>query len=203
MSVTAPVDIGCECGSIRGRLDLPRGARIARCYCRDCQAFAHYLKRAPVILDEQGGTLIVQSEPRRLTFSQGREKLACIRLTGKGMFRWYAACCSTAIGNTMPGMGFAFVGVIHDCIQMTVEQLTAQFGPVSFYANTHSAIGTPKPRQRGLLPAILGVSWQLLRGRLDGGYRITPFFDPATGEPVARPHVLTAAELASVKPAAN
>jgi len=69
------------------------------CYCRDCQAFAHFLGKVDAILDERGGSEIIQVLPRNLTFTQGIELLACMRLTEKGLLRWYAACCNTPIGK--------------------------------------------------------------------------------------------------------
>jgi hypothetical protein len=33
----------CRCGTIQGHVDDPRSANRALCYCRDCQAFAHFL----------------------------------------------------------------------------------------------------------------------------------------------------------------
>ena len=200
MNPNAAAEISCECGGIGGNLNLSETGRLVCCYCRDCQAFAHFLGRADSILDRQGGTLIVQSEPRLLTLTHGTDKLACIRLTDKGLLRWHASCCNTAIGNTLPNIKAAFVGVIHDCIRMTPEQLTGRYGPVRVHVHTRSAIGTPKPKEQGLLPTLLGISWQLLRARLTGTYRQTPFFDAATGNPVATPYILTKAELGAVKP---
>jgi hypothetical protein len=192
-------EISCECGGVDGRLDLSQAGRLVCCYCRDCQAFARFLGRADSILDPQGGTLILQSEPRFLTFTRGADKLGCVRLTDKGLLRWHASCCNTAIGNTLPNMKAAFVGIIHDCIRRTPEQLTGRYGPVSVYVHTRSAIGTRKPKERGLLRTLLEISWQLLRARLTGAYRQTPFFDVSTGDPIATPYVLTKTELAAVK----
>lgn len=201
MNPNASVEISCECGGVGGSLNLSEGVRLVCCYCRDCQAFSHFLGRADSILDPQGGTLILQSEPRLLTFARGTDKLACLRLTDKGVLRWRASCCNTAIGNTLPTMKAAFVGVIHDCIRMTPEEVTGRYGPVRVYVHTRSAIGTPKPKQQGLLPTLLGISWQLLRARLTGTYRQTPFFDASTGDPITTPYILTKGELAAAKPA--
>jgi hypothetical protein len=34
-----------------------------------------------------------------------------------GLLRWYAACCKTPIGNTLPNFRASFVGLIHSCLQ--------------------------------------------------------------------------------------
>jgi Family of unknown function (DUF6151) len=63
-----------------------------------------------MILDVHGATDVIQTSPAQLTLTQGQEFLACMRLTEKGLLRWYAACCSTPIGNTLPNYRMSFVG---------------------------------------------------------------------------------------------
>lgn len=51
--MTAPVDLPlrCSCGALRGVLrgmSPARGNRVV-CYCRDCQAFAHFLDRDEIL----------------------------------------------------------------------------------------------------------------------------------------------------------
>src|SRR5690349_22143392 len=91
----------CECGKIKGVLNDPRSANHVVCYCNDCQAFAHVLGKAEQVLDQHGGSEIFQVLPKNLTFTQGIESLASLRLTDKGLIRWYASCCRTPIGNTL------------------------------------------------------------------------------------------------------
>jgi hypothetical protein len=43
---------------------------------------------------------------------------------------------------------------------------------------------------------LLRVAARSLKARLDGGYRRNPFFDAATGKPVAEPQILPADERA-------
>ena len=54
--------IRCQCGKVRGDVDLSRAYTRATCYCKDCQAFARYLKR-PDMVDRCGGTDIVPMSP--------------------------------------------------------------------------------------------------------------------------------------------
>ena len=90
----------CRCGTVRGLVENGRRANPIVCYCQDCKAFAHFLGRADEILDERGGSEVVQTLPQYVTFTQGAERLTCIRLSQSGPLRWYATCCNAPIGNT-------------------------------------------------------------------------------------------------------
>jgi hypothetical protein len=107
----------CRCGTVKGYVSDPQTVNRAVCYCRDCQAFAHFLGRAADILDAQGGTDVIQTLSARVIFSEGREVLACMRLSRNGLMRWYTTCCNTPIGNTLPNFRFSFVGLIHSCLE--------------------------------------------------------------------------------------
>jgi Family of unknown function (DUF6151) len=80
-------------------------------YCKDCQAFAHFLGRAGV-LDPAGGTDIFQMPPGRLKLTAGTDAMQCLRLSSK-VLRWYTECCHTPIANTAARPGFPVAGVIH------------------------------------------------------------------------------------------
>jgi hypothetical protein len=80
--------IRCSCGAVAGTVVASGRANHGVCYCDDCQAFAHFLGRAPEILDPRGGTEVVQVRPRDVTFSAGVDRLACMRLTAKGVVWW-------------------------------------------------------------------------------------------------------------------
>ena len=111
------VDFSCRCGTLHGKLvDVSPGAvnRLV-CYCDDCQAFAHFLEHPDEVLDEHGGTEIMQMAPSCLKIEGGRDQLACVRFSEKGPFRWYAACCNTPLGNTGDA-GLPFLGVIHNVV---------------------------------------------------------------------------------------
>jgi len=78
----------------------PSTVNRAVCYCDDRQAFLHHLGRAD-LLDAHGGTDIVQVAPARLSFVQGQERVVGLRLTSRGLYRWYANCCRAPLGNTL------------------------------------------------------------------------------------------------------
>lgn len=184
----------CRCGKVKGYVS--ESARVNRgvCYCRDCQAFAHFLGRPSEILDAQGGTDVIQTSPANVTFTQGREALACMRLTEKGLLRWYAACCNTPIGNTLADRRVSFIGLVHTCLEGTGGSLDDSFGPVRTCVNTKSAKGAVRPSSSGLTSAILRFIAMVARARIDGSYRRTPFFAAESGTPVVTPKVLSRTE---------
>jgi len=89
----------CRCGQVEGHVVRPGPATRAVCYCKDCQAFARFLGHADSVLDAQGGSGIVATQPREVVFARGTEKIACMSLSERGMLRWYASCCNTPIAT--------------------------------------------------------------------------------------------------------
>jgi len=188
---TSEYRLRCQCGTIQGVLtDLARTNR-AVCYCKDCQAFAHVLGQADRVLDARGGSDIIQASPKNLRFVRGLDTLACLRLTPKGLLRWYAGCCRTSIGNTLPTPKLSFIGLVHTCLDTSEVSLDEAFGPVRTWVNTKGAIGDSKPKEAGVGRAIGWFMRTTLRARLNGDYKRSPFFNPATGEPIVTPRVLT------------
>lgn len=185
----------CRCGALQGHVSLDGPSNRMVCYCQDCQAFARFLGPADQVLDAQGGSDIVQCAPNRIRFTQGAEHLAVMRLSPKGMLRWYAACCRTPIGNTMDRREKPFAGLLTPCL--ISAPIEPDFGPVRATANTHGAIGDPKPRGFGMPGALLRILGMVAGSRLSGRYKTTPFFN-ADGSPVAKPQVLTSAERAKL-----
>jgi hypothetical protein len=191
-------NIRCRCGQIRGLLTPTTPSNHCICHCADCQAFARHLQ-ARDVLDAQGGTDIVQVPPSQLRFTQGVENLACLRLTDKGLLRWYSACCNTPIGNTPADRRISFVGLIHACLTGDHQTLESSFGPVTMRVGVKSAIGPDKPASSGLVGGVARTMAMIVKARLGGGYRANPFFDRQSGVPVARPTVLSAGELGAAR----
>ena len=181
--------IACQCGKLRGEIDLTRMRpnNHLLCYCGDCQAFANHLGR-PETLDAHGGTEIVQVPAGAVRLTEGLEHLACLRLTPEGLHRWYASCCKTPIGNA-PGTGLPFVGIVHDCLTPS-EQIDETFGPISLVVFTKAATGEPRPKDRRFVQGMLKFMWVILRARLRGDAARHPLFD-SSGQPVVSPEVLS------------
>jgi hypothetical protein len=182
----------CRCGTVKGWVSDPAGANRAVCYCRDCQAFARFLGQASETLDAQGGSDIVQTLPKNVTFTQGLEALACMRLTEKGMIRWYASCCKTPIGNTLANYKISFIGLLHNCLENSGQPLQDSFGAVRARMNPGGALGEPKPKATGAGAVIWWFLKTVLKARFNGDYRHTPLFKD--GKPIVAARVISSAE---------
>ncbi len=197
--------IRCACGALTGvarGLSPKAGNRLA-CYCDDCQAFARFLGRADTVLDPCGGTDVFQTSPARVAFGCGADRLACVRLTPKGLLRWYADCCRTPIGNTPARPGLPFVGLVHACLGAATDGTPrdAVLGPVRgqvFLRFARGDVRTLGPVKGGVLRHVPRVAKVIVGARLRGDHKRTPFFDPATGAPAVTPLVLGEAERAAV-----
>ncbi len=187
--------IRCHCGKLKGKLKHNSDVNRCVCYCADCQAFARFLKREHEILDERGGTSIVQTIPANITFTEGIENLHSMRLTKNGLLRWYAGCCNTPIGNTPSTLTLSFIGLIHKCLTSDPTPLDRAFGSIGMYVHTKSAIGQDKPKSAGILFGNLRILGMMFKARLDGKYKQTPFFVVESGAPIVNPKVLSHEEL--------
>jgi hypothetical protein len=178
-------ELRCRCGSIEGRVkDASRPAvnRVV-CYCDDCQAFAHHLGRADV-LDAHGGSDVVQVAPAALAFHRGADAIVGLRLSPKGLYRWYASCCKTPLGNTL-SPSIPFVGIVAQAFDVGGLTADAIFGePIGAiqgkYAIGPAPEGSVKPNVRLLARAAAKV----LGWRLTGRAWPHPFFDRATRQPI-------------------
>ena len=200
MVTTTTLALQCRCGSVRGVAAVsPSTGNHAVCYCDDCQAFAHFLGRANDVLDANGGTDIFQMSPAGLKLTAGVERVACIRLSSKGLLRWYASCCNTPIGNTMASSGVPFIGLIRAFAR---EPAGAALGPIRARAFPHRAKGDQAAIPKDGSPAfvmILRIIGSILRWRLRGDHRRSPLFDATTGQPLATPRVLRDSERAELR----
>jgi hypothetical protein len=184
----------CRCGALTGVVENPGKATHSRCYCEDCQAFARFLGREADLLDELGGSEAIQALPKDVVFTGGVEHLACLRLSDKGLLRWYAACCNTPIGNTPPTRKLPFVGLARACLENHAPTVEQSFGPVRFCLFTSGASAEPKPEPFGRAGFGLWLIGNRLRARFTGGFRRNPFFDTATDRPVVEPRILDPTE---------
>lgn len=165
----------CRCGALTGLVGQPRKASRGVCYCKDCQAFARYLGDPDRVLDSMGGTDVVATLAKYVSFTSGTDRLACLSLTDRGLLRWYANCCGTPIGNTLRNFRVPYVSLVHTCLG-TPAGIEASFGPVRMRVNTKSATGHPKSMPLSQAGALLRFLPTVLLGRLDGSYKTTPFF---------------------------
>ncbi|MCW5641006.1 MAG: hypothetical protein KIT63_02815 [Rhodoferax sp.] len=198
MLSTLPIQ--CRCGSLRGTLTNPASALRLVCYCRDCQTYARALGKGVDILDSNGGTNIVASLQQQVSFSHGRDKLACMSLTDTGIYRWYAGCCNTPIANTTRRPQMSYVGLVHACLASSPARVS-DIWPAHFTVNTANANGSvPSPGIKALM-ATLSIAKRVIGARIAGTWRGTPFFAQGTSRPVVEPRVLSGAELQSARSA--
>ena len=189
--MTADVPLQCLCGRVRGvaREVSPRTVNHSICYCHDCRAFVHWLGHDE-LLEAHGGVPLVQLARARLEISAGFDQVRCMRLSSKGMYRWYAACCRSPLGNTVPSI--PFVGVARSALQLEGSTPLARYGPVLFAQAGKASGGPPadaKLSLRGLLHVVRLISSWFVRGL---GHP-TPLFH-RNNQPVKEPQVLTPAE---------
>jgi Family of unknown function (DUF6151) len=192
--------LSCNCGALRGEVRRIEIGKRAICYCKDCQVYATFLGKSREVLDAMGGTEVVGIRPQHLSFTKGREHLACVSLTDRGLYRWYARCCNTAIANTPRNRKIAHVGLVHSFFEGGLKELNGSLGPELVRVNTQGAKGYVEP-SKGLVKLIAGQVIALVRERANGGFKITPFFDAVSCRPVVEPHVLTASELENLRSA--
>lgn len=191
------VELQCRCGKIHGWLRdaAPDTVNRVVCYCDDCQAFLHHLGRAE-LLDEHGGSDIVQVAPSTLSFDRGSELITAVRLTPKGLYRWYASCCKTPLGN-MVGPQLPFVGIVTELFQQAPKARPCDevFGAPRGRILGKFAIGTPPPGSVELNVRVLaGTIRKLLGWKLRGKTWPHPFFERANNTPKYPVTVLSTTE---------
>lgn len=151
--------------------------------------------------DAAGGTDVMQVPPSHVTLTEGHDDLRCVRLSAKGMFRWYAGCCKTPIGNTLrPAV--PFVGLIHSFVDHESDGRARDVTcGRAVGVQGKFAKGDPPPGVHEVAPASLmlralrNLAWWWLAGK----GKPTPFFDHATGAPRATPQVLSPEERAKLR----
>jgi hypothetical protein len=183
----------CTCGKVRGTAEVsPDSGNRLVCYCDDCQAFARFLARDDV-MDPAGGTDIFQMAPAALRITEGAELLRCVRLSDKGLYRWYTECCRTPIGN-MVGARFPFIGVIHAFMddEGGSRSLDDALGkPLGFILGKFAIGGLPPHAHPKMPLPLLARCIRLVLGWwITGQGSPSPFFDAKTRAPRVAPRVL-------------
>ena len=199
--VRTDLPLRCRCGRVRGvasEVAPSAGFRFV-CYCRDCQAFARFLGR-PDVLDAAGGTDIFQMPIGRMKLTGDTDAVRCVQLSSK-VFRWYAECCRTPIGNTA-GPRFPVIGLVHSFMSPQADGRSRDevLGPPHCRIYERSATG-PLPPDAPAPPSLATFARRasrILGWWLRGLGRPTPFFDDLTKAPLSRPHALTRSERAAL-----
>jgi hypothetical protein len=183
----------CRCGKLQGYVVPSSTAVRAICYCKDCQAYARFLG-VPDVADRDGGTEVIATLPGQVHFTAGLDMLSCMSLSERGLLRWYASCCNTAIGNTPRNPKLPYAGMVHSCLERGSPSIGASFGAPRIAVNTKSARNPVRSMPVASAVAVLGLLTSALASRLSGAYKSNPFFAPGTDTPVRPVRVLSAAE---------
>ncbi|ORT49600.1 hypothetical protein ST37_14590 [Vibrio sp. qd031] len=186
------VKLSCKCGEVQGRLKdvTPKSGNRLICYCKDCRKFSNQFEHGKELLDEFGGSEAVQVAPSTFRIDKGMEHVACMRLTPKGMNRWYTSCCDTPIG-TVPKPTIPFIGLLPSFIAPE-HSLEQTFGPVigtvySEQAQNRQGNNPHLPKSSKL--TLAKVAGQILLWKVIGKSKPNLFFD-ATGRPIVKPLIL-------------
>ena len=181
------LSLRCECGQVQGTVEAGHAYTRAKCYCRDCQAYARWLDK-PGLTDAQGGTDIVAMNPAAVRIDSGHDRLACMSLSDKGILRWYASCCRTPLGNTPRDGKVAYVGMVASSLAPPAAVDDA-FGPAGrTVINVKSARGEVKPTPVAFIVDGLRIASGIMGAKLRR-QRPSLFFD-ANAQPIRAPEVL-------------
>lgn len=186
------VAFSCSCGTLKGVVHeaAPTTGCHLICYCKDCRAFARHMDQMEA-LEPGGGSPLVQVLPARIEITQGADQIACLRLSPKGLHRWYAACCKTPLANTVGSSRMPLAGMWRPLFESTDA-----FGPVVTHGFTKAALPGGPRKDKGLGRMMGGLAKRALAAYLNGTARQSPFFD-AAGAPVAIPQIISKPEQAA------
>jgi len=175
------VSLKCSCGAVKGTLEVvPKSFFHVHCLCRDCQRFAKHLSNSNNILDEHGGTELLQTYPKFMKITEGKENIGGIQLNKNGLYRWHTTCCNMPMANTMNSSKIPFVGIPVTFMEFTSEKDKQDIlGPVIMKAFGKYAMGKmPKDAHErfplSFMPKILGF---MIKGLVKKNYVPSPFFN--------------------------
>lgn len=182
-----PLAFGCTCGALAGQVaaeGVKSGTHLV-CHCVDCRT-AHLSLGQPD--PRPDGIALFQTTPDMITITQGAEHLRLMQLSPNGLYRWYAGCCNTSLGNSLRKPTLPFFGLVVDRIAQP-----ERIGRVRCQGFLPSEAGKG-PRHKGAFYMATRFASRLIGTRLSGKWRSTPFFDVETGKPVISPVLIDPAE---------
>lgn len=195
------LQLACRCATVQIALSVPGRSAGTRCvcYCGDCQTAARVFGPGDDLLGPAGGTDIWQTTPDRVDIRAGQDRLAILRLSPKGLYRWHATCCDTPLFNTLPRMGVPFVGVVLRPDQ--AAQVDPVLGPVFCYHATAGARpgeGAPSGDVH-FARAVGSLIWRMAAAVLSGRGKRNPLRAP-DGGPNAPIRILTRDQRDAARP---
>ena len=173
---SGPLGFSCTCGQVQGYVDasaLRDGVHL-RCHCADCRAAELYFGQPDPVPD---GVALFQTAPDRMTLTSGQDRLGLLRLGPNGLFRWYATCCNSPIGNTLKTPKLPFVGI--PAARFDNPDRLGRVQAQGFLPQTDG-----KQRHKGAGRMVWRMFSRFLTAWTSGRWRDTPFFDVGSGKPV-------------------
>lgn len=189
------LDFKCECGAIHAALHdaSPQSGRRLICHCNDCQAFAHYLGKEKLMLDDHAGTHVYQTDSSQFEITKGQDKLACVTVTGGPLLRWYCKDCQTPIANTLSSTRFPFLSLILSGFDR--GKTDALLGRDAEHVAVESGAGDlGKIKTAGMAGMLFKLLVRTVKALFNPDLKKSPLFDSDTGKPVATPKKLEPAE---------
>lgn len=213
--------VSCECTKVLASVNLSEKRKPTRlkCYCIDCQTYAHHLNAAGKHLDENGGTDLLQLSPATLSIQYGKERLGNLNLKPDGIYRWYATCCNTPLFNTPSKVDMPYLGLLTTNITKISQTsrpakgkrsqstkvdeenrekvLNDCVGPVKYgvCAGKQYPMSTAWPVAKGFgIRGIIGTLRNMARWRLRGDHKKSILIDGETAEPLANPTLISLEE---------
>lgn len=195
MATPAPdLKFSCRCGTVKGHMKvaaISHGLRLI-CHCADCRAAERYFAPQGHSPSETGVDLY-QTYPDLVQIDQGKEHLALLRLSPRGLMRWHASCCGTPLANTLAKPQLPFVGL---CVN-TLED-PAPLGRVKAEGFVPARTPGQPPKHKGGARIVYGVLSRMITARATGRWRTSAFFDTDSGAPRAEPVILSKTERAAL-----
>ncbi|KLN61782.1 hypothetical protein WH96_05680 [Kiloniella spongiae] len=189
------IALECSCGKVKGvahKISPTTGRRVI-CYCKDCQNFAREIGREGDVLNAHGGTDIFQITPSQVEITEGQDQLRYLKLSEKGIYRWYTDCCKTPAGN-MVGPKLPFVGIAHNFISCGNDR-DKILGPVRYSVMEQGAVKPEGTEIKTMPPAeksaekfpiglMIKIFTRLFIDKVRGKNRPNAFFKP-DGTPIS------------------
>jgi Family of unknown function (DUF6151) len=143
---------------------------------------------------------VVQVAPASLSFDHGNEHIVGVRLSPKGLYRWFASCCKTPLGNTL-GPAVPFVGIVAQAFGGGAHEADEVFGEPIGAIQGKYAIGDAPEGSLRVRPGILLRALRMILGwRLRGKSWPHPYFDRTTRAPNHALATLSRAERDALRP---
>jgi hypothetical protein len=140
--------------------------------------------------------------PGRVKVAAGADAVRCLRLSDRGVLRWYTDCCRTPIGNTAASPRFPVIGLVHSFMDLGAggHSRDEVLGPPVCRIYEGSAVETlpPSAPPRPSLGVFVRRASKIFRWWTLGVGRPSPLFDHRTKAPLVVPRVLTQSERATL-----